>query len=149
MTTRKNMKKVCINPLYIIMLAFCCGSTLKAEVSPSPRVLQEISMLSASQFYTQFALVRTMLEGTWNQKVYEQFAYYDGINLNLMKRYGDQLKDDPKWGPFFKMQNTLHLEVYEALQPLIAKKRKDEPLTDSDRKRLEELDKQIFAKLIK
>lgn len=106
-------------------------------------------MLSSSQFYTNYALIRTMLEGEWNQKVFEKFSYYDGVNLQLMNRYGERLKDDKKWGPFFEMKNALHLDVYQKLKPLIEKKREDKDLTDADHKLLDELDNQIFEKLIK
>ena len=130
-------------------LAAFCGSAPADEAPPSTKVLAELTALSSSQFYTQFALTRVMLEGTWDQKVFEQFSYYDGVNLQMMKSYGEKLKDDKTWGPFFIKKNALHLEVYKKLQPLIEKKRKGETLTDSDRKLLENLDKQIFEKLIK
>ena len=130
-------------------LAAFCGSAPADEAPPSTKVLAELTALSSSQFYTQFALTRAMLEGTWDQKVFDQFSYYDGVNLQMMKRYGEKLKDDKKWGPFLDMKNSLHLEVYKKLQPLIEKKRNGGSLTDADRKLLEDLDKRIFEKLIK
>jgi len=132
-----------------LVLASSSGKALGQEAPPSTKVLQELATLSSSQFYTQFALTRVMLEGEWNQKVFEQFSWYDGVNLRMMKRYGETLKDDKKWGPFLEMKNALHSETYEKLKPLIEKKRDGGKLTDADRKRLEELDKRIFEKLIK
>ena len=132
-----------------LIFAACCGSALGDEPAPSPRVLQEMTALSSQQFYTQFALTRTMLEGTWDQKVFSQFSSYDGANLQTMQRYGKMFKDDKKWGPFFAMKNALHLETYKKLKPLIERKRKGEKLTDADRQLLKDLDKQIVEKLIK
>ena len=142
------MKTIRTNILCLMLTSFC-GSALSEEAPPSPQVLQEISTLSSSQFYTNFALIRTMLEGDWDQKVFEQFSYYDGFNLQLTKRYGEKLKDDKKWGPFFEMKNSLHMETYKQLKPLIEKKGKGAQLGKADGKLLEEIDKRIFEKLIK
>lgn len=142
------MKGIRTSILCLILAAFC-ASARGEDAQPSTRTIQEISTLSSSQFYTHFALIRTMLEGEWNQKVFEKFSFYDGINLQMMKRYGEELKDDKTWGPFFEMKNALHLEVYEKLQPLIEKRRGDEDLTEADQKLLEDLDNRIFEKLIK
>ena len=67
----------------------------------------------------------------------------------MMKRYGEKLKDDKKWGPLLKMKNALHTETYKKLKPLIEKKRNGGKLTDADRKLLKNLDRRIFEKLIK
>ena len=56
------------------VLASSCGHALSQEAPPPTKVLQELTTLSSSQFYTQFALTRVMLEGEWNQKVFEQFS---------------------------------------------------------------------------
>ena len=130
-------------------LATFCGSALAEEAPPSTKVLHELTVLSSQQFHTHFALTRAMLEGTWNQKVFKQFSFYDGLNLQMMERYGKLLKDDKKWGPFFAKKTALHLEVYKKLQPLIERKRNGEKLTKADQKLLEDLDKQILEKLIK
>ena len=90
-----------------------------------------------------------MLKGDWDQKVFEQFSYYDGVSLQLTKRYGEKLKDDKKWGPFFEMKNSLHMETYKQLKPLIEKKGKGEQLEKADRKLLEDLDQRILEKLMK
>ena len=60
-----------------------------------------------------------------------------------------ELNENKKWGPFLKMKNALHQQVYDELQPLIRKKRRGEELTDADDEKLEDLDKQIFDRLIK
>ncbi|MGB0580690.1 MAG: hypothetical protein ACPGVU_13385 [Limisphaerales bacterium] len=116
---------------------------------PSTQLIQEISTLSSSQFYTNFALLRTMLEGEWNQKVCDQFSYYDGVNLQLVKRYREKLKDDRIWGPFFRKKYSVHVETYESLKPLIAKRRGGMALTDADRTLLKKLDQRIYEELIK
>ena len=142
------MKTIRTNILCLILISFC-GSALSEEPPPPTQVFQEISTLSSSQFYTNFTLIRTMLKGDWDQKVFEQFSYYDGVSLQLTKRYGEKLKDDKKWGPFFEMKNSLHMETYKQLKPLIEKKGKGEQLGKADRKLLEDLDQRIPEKLMK
>lgn len=77
------------------------------------------------------------------------FAAYDGINLQLTKRYEGKLKGDKKWVSAFESKNSLHEETYRELKPLVDKKRGGGDLTDIDRKLLKEIDKQIFESLIK
>ena len=111
--------------------------------------LQRITTLSSMQFYTHFALIRKMLKEEWNEEAFRRFSWYDGVNLNMMRGYEKQLKENKKWGPFFKMKNGLHQQVYDDLEPLILKKRMGEELTATDLEKLVDLDKLIFDKLIK
>lgn len=142
------MKSIRLSILCLVLAAFATSARGEDD-QPRTQTIQEIATLASSQFYTHFALTRIMLEGEWNQKVFEKFSYCDGMTLVMMKRYGDKLKDDKKWGPFFKMRNTLHFDIFEKLQPLIEKKRGGEDLTDADRKLLERFDNRIFEKLMK
>ena len=136
-----------------INLAALLLSVLIPSVSygaqPSTQVIQEIATLSSSQFYTNFALLRTMLEGGWNQKVCDQFSYYDGVNLQLVKRYREKLKDDRVWGPFFRKKYSVHVETYKALKPLIEKRRRGMMISDTDRALLKKLHQRIYENLIK
>lgn len=111
--------------------------------------LQEISMLSSMQLYTHFALVRNMLKGEWDEKLFEQFSACDGMNLQMMQRYEEKFKGDRKWGPFFKMKNSLHKRVDDDLEPLVRKNRQNQELTAVDLERLKALDKLILEKLVK
>jgi hypothetical protein len=111
--------------------------------------LQRITALSSSQFYTHFALIRIMLNGEWDDETFQKCSWYDGVNLNMMRGYEKRLKDNKKWGPFLKMKNALHQQVYDDLMPMIRKKRMSEELTAADVEKLNELDKMIFDKLIK
>ncbi len=111
--------------------------------------LQRITALSSSQLYTHFALLRIMLNGEWDDETFQKFSWYDGMNLKMMQGYEKELNENKKWGPFLKMKNALHQQVYDELQPLIRKKRRGEELTDADDEKLEDLDKQIFDRLIK
>jgi hypothetical protein len=47
------------------------------------------------------------------------------------------------------MKNSLHMETYKKLKPLIEKKGKGEQLGKADRKLLEDLDQRILEKLMK
>ena len=81
------MKTIRIKILCLILISFC-GSALSEEAPPPTQVLQEISTLSSSQFYTNFTLISIMLKGHWDQKVFEQFSYYDCVSLQVTNRYG-------------------------------------------------------------
>ena len=111
--------------------------------------LQEITTLSSMQVYTQFALIRNMLLGEWDEKIFQQFSLYDGVNLQMMRRYEKQLEGDKKWGLFLKMKNAQHQQVNDDLELLIRKKRKGEELTTTDVEKLANLDQLILDKLIK
>jgi hypothetical protein len=111
--------------------------------------LQKITTLSSMQFYTHFALIRKMLRKEWDEETFQRFSWYDGVNLKMMQGYEKQLKENTKWGPFLKMKNALHQQVYDDLKPLIRKKRMGEQLTAADVEKLVDLDKLIFDKLIK
>lgn len=90
-----------------------------------------------------------MLEGGWDEDLFEQFSIYDGMNLQMTRRYEEKLREDKTWGPFLEMKNSLHTRVYEDLKPLIRKKRKNEKLTVADLESLKALNKLIVEKLIK
>ena len=124
-------------------------TSVKKEATERTVEVQKITSLSSMQFYTHFALVRNMLKGEWDDKLFEQFSFYDGMNLQMMQRYEKELKGDRKWGPFLKMKNSLHRKVYDDLEPLIRKKRENQNLTAADLEELEALDKLILEKLIK
>lgn len=111
--------------------------------------LQRITTLSSMQFYTHFALIQKMLTQQWDEETFKKFSLYDGMNLKMMQVYEKQLKEHKTWGPFLKMKNALHREVYDDLKPLIRKKRMGEELTAADVEKLMEVDKLIFEKTIK
>ena len=111
--------------------------------------LRKITTLSSMQFYTHFALIRKMLKEEWDEETFRKFSWYDGMNLKMMQGYEKQLKEDTTWGPFLKMKNAIHQQVYDDLKPLIRKKRMGEELTAADVEKLVDLDKLIFDKIIK
>ncbi|MGI9441890.1 MAG: hypothetical protein ACR2N1_05455 [Rubripirellula sp.] len=111
--------------------------------------LQKITTLSSMQFYTNFALLRKMLNEEWDEETFQKFSWYDGVNLRMMQGYEKQLKDNKKWGPFLRMKNALHQQVYDDLKPLIRKKQMGGELTAADVEKLVDLDKLMFDNLIK
>ena len=121
----------------------------EAAVQQTTIELQKLTTLSSMQFYTHFALIQKMLMGKWDEETFKKFSQYDGINLKIMQAYEKQLKENIKWGPFLKMKNTLHQQIYEDLKPLIRKKRMGEELTAADIEKLKDLDELIFNKIIK
>ncbi len=156
---RENAAKRCSLPVVMTLVAVVAGTATAAPTQettsvnkktiPSTVELQNMTALSSMQLYTQFALIRNMLEGKWNEKVFEQFSFYDGMNLQMMQSYEKQLAEDKRWGPFLKMKNSLPKKIYDDLQPLIRQKRNNENLTDADLETLEAWDKLIFDKLVK
>jgi hypothetical protein len=147
--TRKNL----IRPVFILEGLSSRNSSEKpaqeAATQQTTIELQRLTTLSSMQFYTNFALIQKMLMGKWDEETLKKFSLYDGINLKMMQAYEKQLKENAKWGPFLKMKNTLHQQVYEDLKPLIRKKRKGEKLTAADIEKLKDLDELIFNKIIK
>lgn len=111
--------------------------------------LQRITALSSMQFYTHFALIQKMLTQRWDEETFRKFSLYDRMNLKMMQGYENQFKEHKVWGPFLKMKNALHQQIYRDLEPLINKKRMGEKLTAADEEKLIELDKLIFEKTIK
>ena len=111
--------------------------------------LQRMTALSSMQFYTYFALVRNMLEATWDDDLFKQFSLYDGMNLQMMQRLEEKLQGDKKWGQFLRIKNALHQKVHDDLEPLILKKRENQNLSANDTEKLKALDKLILEKLIK
>lgn len=93
--------------------------------------LQKITTLSSMQLYTHFALIRKMLKEEWDEETFRKFSWYDGVNLEMMQGYEKELKENKKWGPFLRMKNALHQQVYDDLKPFIRKKRLGEELTDT------------------
>ena len=146
-----------VNFVYVMVIVALLTSTarsadetalVKKEATGRTVELQEMTSLSSMQFYTYFALVRNMLEGTWDDDLCQQFSLYDGMNLRMMQRYEERLEGDKKWGPFLRMKNALHKKVHDDLEPLIRKKRANQKLSAADTEKLKALDKLILAKLI-
>lgn len=139
-----------INAVITLLALTCfCQNSLGQEAKATKIGPQQITAISSMQFYTTFVLIRTMLEGDWNDKVFQQFSYYDGMNLKAMKDYETEMADDKIWGEFLRQKNSIHQKVYEELKPLFSKKRANEGLTKEDLLKLESLDKLIYEKLIK
>jgi hypothetical protein len=147
-----------VNYVYVMVIVALLTSTarsadetalVKKEATGKSVKLQEMTSLSSMQFYTYFALVRNMLEGTWDDNLFQQFALYDGMNLQMMQRHEEKLERDKKWEPFLKMKNALHKKVYEELKPLIRNKRENQNLSATDTEKLKALDRLILETLIK
>ena len=92
---------------------------------------------------------KDLLNEQWDEETFQNFSWYDGVNLRMMQGYEKQLKDNKKWGPFLRTKNALRQQVYDDLKPLIRKKRMGEELTAADVEKLVDLDKLIFEKLVK
>ena len=90
-----------------------------------------------------------MLEGEWDEKVYQQFSYYDGLVYEVMKKYETTHQDDAVWGPFLKKRIEVHLHVLKEMQPLIKKRQAGERLSNEEQVWLESAGKEIWEKLLK
>lgn len=134
--------------ILLLVFTFACQITFGKEVKASKIGPQEITAISSMQFYTNFALIRTMLEGKWDDEVFQQFSYYDGTNLQMMKDYEAEMTNDKIWGKFLRQKNAVHHKIYEDLKPLISKKRENKELSKDELLTLESLNKLIYEKLI-
>ena len=90
-----------------------------------------------------------MLEGEWDEKVYQQFSYYDGLVYEVTKKYENTYQDDAVWGLFLKKQIEVRLHVLKEMQPLIKKRQAGERLSDEEQVWLESVGKEIWEKLLK
>ena len=140
------MKKIVIS-----VLCGLIGSSIAMASQPTKgdQPVEDVVTLSSVQFATHFELVKQMLEGEWDEKVYQQFSYYDGLVYEVTKKYENTYQDDAVWGPFLKKQIEVRLHVLKEMQPLIKKRQAGERLSDEEQVWLESVGKEIWEKLLK
>ena len=80
------------------------GSSIAMAAQPTrgDQLVEDVVTLSSVQFATHFELMKQMLEGDWDEKVYQQFSCYDGLVYEVLKKYTNTYQDDAVWGPFLK-----------------------------------------------
>ena len=127
------------------------GSSIAIASQPTKgdQPVEDVVTLSSIQFATHFELMKKMLEGEWDEKVYQQFSYYDGLVYEVIKKYENTHQDDAVWGPFLNNRIEFHARLLQDIQPLIAKRQAGEQLSNEEHVWLESTGKKIWEKLLK
>ena len=90
-----------------------------------------------------------MLEGEWDEKVYQQFSYYDGLVYEVIKKYENTYLDDTVCGPFLKKRVDVHTQILKEMQPLIKKRQDGERLLNKEQLWLESAGQKIWEELVR
>ena len=137
--------------IYLALLLMATVSFVNAETNSPPVCIdpQIYSNASSSQSYATFELVRQLLENNWNEKLYQQFMYYEGTNWEGIERTQKQFVNDKVWGPWFKKKLAFQKKIYKELNPLVEKKRKGEDMSKEDLTLLSEIHTRIYEQLVK
>lgn len=127
------------------------GSSVAMASQPTKgdQPVEDVVILSSVQFATHFELMKKMLEGEWDEKVYQQFSYYDGLVYEVIKKYENTYQDDVVWGPFLKKRVDVHMQVFKEMKPLIKKRQAGGRLSDEEQAWLESTGKEIWEKILK
>ncbi len=122
---------------------------MAAQPTKEDQPVEDVVTLSSVQFATHFELMKQMLESDWDEKVYQQFSYYDGLGYEVLKKYKNTYQDDTVWGPFLNNRIEFHAQLLQDIQPLIAKRQAGEQLSNEEHVWLESTGKKIWKKLLK
>ena len=137
----------------VVTLVLCglIGSSIAMAAQPTrgDQPVEDVVTLSSVQFATHFELMKQLLEGDWDEKVYQQFSYYDGLGYEVLKKYKNTYQDDAVWGPFLNNRIEFHAQLLQDIQPLIAKRQAGEQLSNEEHVWLESTGKKIWEKLLK
>ena len=142
------------NSLKKVVTSVLCGLigssiAMAAQPTKEDQPVEDVVTLSSVQFATHFELMKQMLESDWDEKVYQQFSYYDGLGYEVLKKYKNTYQDDTVWGPFLNNRIEFHSQLLQDVQPLIAKRQAGEQLSNEEHVWLESTGKKIWKKLLK
>lgn len=142
------------NSLKKVVTSVLCGLigssiAMAAQPTKEDQPVEDVVTLSSVQFATHFELMKQMLESDWDEKVYQQFSYYDGLGYEVLKKYKNTYQDDTVWGPFLNNRIEFHAQLLQDIQPLIAKRQAGEQLSNEEHVWLESTGKKIWKKLLK
>ena len=142
------------NSLKKVVTSVLCGLigssiAMAAQPTKEDQPVEDVVTLSSVQFATHFELMKQMLESDWDEKVYQQFSYYDGLGYEVLKKYKNTYQDDTVWGPFLNNRIEFHAQLLQDIQPLIAKRQAGEQLSNEEHVWLESIGKKIWKKLLK
>ena len=122
---------------------------IASEPTKGDQPVEDVLMLSSAHFATHFELMKKMLEGEWDEKVYQQFSYYDGLVYEVIKKYENTYQDDAVWGPFLKKRVDVHTQIFKEMQPLIKKRQDGERLSNKEQLWLESAGQKIWEELVR
>ena len=127
------------------------GSSIAIASQPTKgdQPVEDVVTLSSIQFATHFELMKKMLEGEWDEKVYQQFSYYDGLVYEVIKKYETTHQVDAVWGPALKKRLDVHTQIFKEMQPLIKKRQDGERLSNKEQLWLESAGQKIWEELVR
>ncbi len=127
------------------------GSSVAMASQPTKgdQPVEDAVILSSVQFATHCELMKKMLEGEWDEKVYQQFSYYDGLVYEVIKKYENTYQDDAVWGAFLKKRVDVHMHVFKEMKPLIKKRQAGVQLSNEEQVWLESAGQKIWDELLK
>ena len=140
-----------LKKVFTSVLCGLIGSSIAMAAQPTrgDQPVEDVVTLSSVQFATHFEVMKQMLESDWDEKVYQQFSYYDGLGYEVLKKYKNTYQDDAVWGPFLNNRIEFHAQLLQDIQPLIAKRQAGEQLSNEEHVWLESTGKKIWEKLLK
>lgn len=133
------------------LLSGLIGSSIAIASQPTKgdQPVEDVVTLSSVQFATHFQLMKKMLGGEWDEKVYQQFSYYDGLVYEVIKKYETAHQGDAVWGAALKKRLDVHTQIFREMQPLIKKRQDSERLSNKEQLWLELAGRKIWEKLLK
>ena len=138
---------------WVVASVFCglIGSSMvmASEPTKGDQPVEDVVTLSSIQFATHFELMKKMLEGEWDEKVYQQFSYYDGLVYEVIKKYETTHQGDAVWGAALKKLLDVHTQIFKEMQPLIKKRQDGERLSNKEQLWLESAGQKIWEELVR
>ena len=127
------------------------GSSVAMASQPTKgdQPVEDVVILSSVQFATHFELMKKMLEGEWDEKVYQQFSYYDGLVYEVIKKYETTHQGDAVWVPALKKRLDVHTQILKEIQPLIKKRQDGERLSNKEQLWLQSAGQKIWEELVR
>ena len=92
--------------------------------------------------------MKKMLEGEWDEKVYQQFSYYDGLVYEVIKKY-ETTHQVMLCGASLKKRLDVHTQILKEMQPLIKKRQDGERLSNKEQLWLESAGQKIWEELVR
>jgi hypothetical protein len=117
-----------LKKVFTSVLCGLIGSSIAMAAQPTrgDQPVEDVVTLSSVQFVTHFEVMKQMLESDWDEKVYQQFSYYDGLGYEVLKKYKNTYQDDSVWGQFLTERIEFHAQLLQDIQPRIAKRQAGE-----------------------
>ena len=122
---------------------------MASQPTKGDQPVEDVVTLSSIQFATHFELMKKILEGEWDEKVYQEVSCYDGLVYEVIKKYENTYQEDAVWGPFLTKRVDVHTQFFKEMKQLIRKRQAGERLSNEDQFWLESGGQKIWEELLK